>query len=147
MAVSATIEIESVFNGEDLTVRLTLPFPPSVNAIWKFIGAGTRNRRRVIRDPAYSTWIKTCDGCCLEQLGISAYRRTIKGRYSLVLALDLSCFGRVDQDNCVKAVSDFLQRARIIENDRWAWQTMIVWSEIENSHEFSPLCHVTVKGI
>ena len=126
--------------------ELTLPFPPSVNDIWKFIPRHMVGKRgkRVRRDEDYEAWIKAADGCVLEQLGIPPYRPTIRGRYVLTIALDLARFGQVDQDNCVKAVSDALQRNRSVENDKFAWETMVCWKEFANSHTDAPLCAVSV---
>lgn len=124
-----------------LRYQLTLPFPPSVNDIWQF------TRRRVSRSAAYMAWIKEVDGCVLEQAGIRAYRRTIQGKYRLLLELDLHRFSAVDQDNCIKAVSDTLQRNRLIANDKFAWQTNVVWTEFETSHDGRPLCRVTVEEV
>lgn len=148
MAVTAGIDIDQVFpRPGPRRVELVLPFPPSVNRIWKIVGSLHHRRRRVIRDPDYESWLNTCDGYVLEQIGVRTYRQSIKGRYNLTLTLCSSRFGRIDQDNCVKAVSDFLQRSHIIENDRWAWRTVIEWGDIDNSHEGQRLCHVAVDGI
>ncbi len=118
--------------------RLVLPFPPSVNSIWKW------TKRTVIRDPAYSAWLRTCDGCVYEQ--IARPRQTIKGKYDLCVTLDSSRFGFVDQDNCLKATSDFLQRAALIENDKNAWHTELRWEPVRFFGGV-PGCLVEVRAI
>lgn len=118
--------------------RLVLPFPPSVNSIWKW------TRKTVVRDPGYSAWLRTCDGCVYEQ--IKRPRQTIKGKYDLRLTLDSSRFGFVDQDNCLKAVNDFLQRAALIENDKNAWHTELFWEQVA-FFGGKPGCMVELKAV
>lgn len=112
-----------------------LPFPPSVNRIWKY------TKRTVVRDPAYSAWLRTCDGCVYEQ--IARPRQKIKAKYDLSVTLDISRFGFVDQDNCLKAINDFLQRAALIENDKNAWRTELRWGP-QSFYGGTPGCLVTV---
>lgn len=121
-----------------LRYTLTLPFPPSVNHLWRYVGRG-----KVIRSPDYEAWLKTGDGCVLEQLGIPAYRRPIRGKYLMELTLDVSRWGKVDGDNCLKAVSDLLQRNNIVENDKNAWKTTVLWGDVEAPN---PACRVQVAA-
>ena len=126
--------------------EVTLPFPPSVNRIWRWVKRG-HSGRRVARSEEYSAWLRECDGCVLDQLGIPAYRRTIPGRYTLCVTLCITLWKTCDQDNCLKGISDLLQRNRLIADDKNAWITMVSWGYVENSHKDRPLCRVAVCEI
>ena len=134
--------------------KLTLPFPPSVNKIWKWVrrqpGRGSNldeARWRVARSGEYQLWLKACDGCVLEQLGIPAYRRTIPGRYTITVTLCITRWKSCDQDNTLKGISDLLQRSRVISDDKNAWITMVSWGQVDGSHKDRPLCHVEINEI
>lgn len=98
-------------------VVLTLPFPPSVNALWSPNGKGG-----VRRSPRYSSWI-TAAG---NELLIQRPGR-IDGKYAMHLSL--SRRRPVDLDNTIKAVSDLLQAHGVIANDKHAERIVLDWDD------------------
>ena len=126
--------------------ELFLPFPPSVNAIWRWVKRG-RTGRTVARSEEYSTWLKDCDGWVLDQLGVPAYRPMIRGRYTLTVTLCITRWKTCDQDNCLKALSDLLQRSRLVADDKNAWVTMVSWGMVPNSQKDVPLCRCEINEI
>lgn len=104
-------------------VVLTLPTPPSVNALWRTAPLTLRSTwGGMICSRRYQQW-KTAAGM---ELVIQRPGR-IEGRYRLEVNVPLSCKG--DLDNYAKAVSDLLQQHGIIENDRLAQRVLIDWTE------------------
>ena len=89
-------------------VTLTLPFPPSVNSLWRSAG------RRVYRSKKYMDWIKVALPMAIEQSeGVR-----IEGPYRLHIWLHPPDKRHRDLDNLIKAPSDLLEESGIITNDR-----------------------------
>ena len=89
---------------------LDLPFPPSVNRIWRMRKGGGKP----YLDTRYQTWKRVADNLYL------ANKRNwlpVKGNFRATITLDIAHRGRTDLDNRIKALLDWLQRAKIIEND------------------------------
>lgn len=101
-----------------MTVVIDLPWPPSVNALWR--GSG----RRVYRSKRYMDWIKQAEIHWMIQRPKNKIRE-IKGEFSLSLILNPPTKRLSDIDNFTKAPMDFLQRMAIIENDNLC-RTLIV---------------------
>lgn len=86
---------------------LTLPIPPSANALFKNVWRGRA------RTSAYDTWIATA-GYGLRQ----AAPAPLPGRYGLMLSLPRRMRG--DISNRVKAVEDLLVKHGLIRDDRFS---------------------------
>jgi crossover junction endodeoxyribonuclease RusA len=89
------------------SIGLTLPFPPSVNRLWRF-GKG-----RMYRSKTYEVWRKEA----LWECRIQAQNKQISGAYRLTLLAVKPDKRRRDIGNLEKSVSDILQEAGIIVDD------------------------------
>lgn len=87
-------------------ILLSLPFPVSVNAMYKNIRKGRAKTKR------YMTWANSAGWSIKEQKP-----DPIKGFYSLTLILNEKDNRRRDPDNFVKSVSDLLVTHQLIEDD------------------------------
>ena len=87
-------------------ILLTLPFPVSVNAMYKNIRKGRAKSQR------YMTWARSAGWSIKEQKP-----EPIKGWYTLTLVLHEKDKRRRDPDNFVKAVSDLLVTHNLIDDD------------------------------
>lgn len=102
-------------------VNLTLPLPPSVNALYRnrtkqelangrAMGIALRGRARTER---YKTWARAAGNALM-----AARPGRIEGRYSLTITIAETA--SMDLGNAEKALSDLLQKCGVIENDRKA---------------------------
>ncbi len=107
-----------------MQIELTLPWPPSVNSIWR------QGRRHVYRDPKYLSWIKESHGEWLIQRGKI---RSIKGEFRLEIALYPPDKRLRDIDNLPKCLLDFLQNAGIIENDHFCRSLLVEYGKEEHT--------------
>lgn len=99
------------------TVRLDLPFPPSINALWR------RGRTGMYRSPTYMTWINAAGtALSLQKPG------RIDGNYIIALELERKDNRRRDCDNLIKAVSDLLELHGVIEDDCLCEGLTVAWS-------------------
>lgn len=116
---------------EQPCVTLHLPFPPSVNHIWKHGAKG-----KGYRSPRYVSWAN------IAGLELNAQKPgCITGDYRIRLTLGRPDRRRRDQENFIKAVSDLLVEHGVIEDDSLAVVTTIAWSDrIEG-------CRVTLKAV
>lgn len=100
---------------------VVLPFPPSVNAIWRNAGG------RTYRTPEYKKWRDDAYAAYLQQS--KATRNPVKGHFTYHVILDdKRRKPNMDGDNYAsKAVLDFLQYVGLIDNDAladagsWSW--------------------------
>lgn len=99
------------------TVTLSLPFPPSVNNLWR------RGRTGMYRSPSYMTWLNAA-GTMLN----AQKPGKIAGHYVIAIELERKDNRRRDCDNLVKAVSDLLEQHGVIENDSLADSLTVAWS-------------------
>lgn len=100
-------------------IALMLPFPPSVNSLWKHGG-----RTGVYRSPRYMLWLNVA--------GQEINRQRpgcITGAYKIKLVLGRPDRKKRDQENCLKAVSDLLVAHRVVEDDSKAVSTTVEWSD------------------
>jgi Holliday junction resolvase RusA-like endonuclease len=96
-------------------VTLTLPIPPSVNALW------TPRKRGIRSSDAYKAW-KDAAGWEL----VRQKPGCVRGPYELWLT---ACRAetKADLGNLEKALSDLLQAHSVIENDRLSERIDIQW--------------------
>jgi len=103
-----------------------LPFPPSVNSIWKR-GRNKRTKKPVVYlDAKYKLWKVAADRMLMTQKPLPK----IEGHFTAVVTFDQSK-RRADVDNLLKCVMDCLQRAEIITNDRFADSVTARWGDVE----------------
>lgn len=104
---------------EPLTLTVDLPFPPSVNVLWRQKKGGG-----VYLSTEYRRWIRQADLHLMANR--SRPNHTIAGPCSAELLLNIEG-GMGDSDNRIKAVLDYAQRIRLVDNDKlvmrgtWAW--------------------------
>ena len=89
-------------------LTLTLPFPPSVNRLWR---AGKDGK--VYRSPKYTAWRKEA----MWELKAQAKSQKVCGSYKLTLLAVKPDKRKRDIGNLEKAVSDILVTMGIIEDD------------------------------
>lgn len=99
-------------------VVLTLPYPPSVNALWR------RGENGVYRSDRYRTWI------CAAGNELKAQRPgRVAGPFAIVVELGRPDRRQRDSDNALKAVLDLLEAHRVIDNDSLQRRTTVEWTE------------------
>src|ERR1700680_2866807 len=87
-----------------------LPFPRSVNRIWR--GA----RGAVHRSPEYTAWVKAADNLMLANGGMRG-RQTIHGHFTALVEIKRHSINS-DLDNRIKVVLDYAQRIGLVSNDK-----------------------------
>ncbi len=102
-------------------VELSLPFPPSVNRIWRS-RRGHNGKPTFYLDRRYETWKRVCDNLLMA----TRPRPRVTGPFTISITLH-EAKRRGDADNRVKAVLDWLQRGGVIENDSLADTVSISW--------------------
>ena len=118
---------------------IDLPYPPSVNKIWR--SASALSQKRVYLAPSYLHWKKHADALLMSTRGWMV--RKIAGPFSIDIDL---CpppkQQRGDLDNRIKAVLDFLQRCTVISNDRHCQRLVAQWVEKSAAPQG---CRVTLR--
>lgn len=104
-------------------IAIALPFPPSVNRIWRSKSYGAGKAPGHYLDPRYATWKRVCD----NEVMAMRPRPRVEGRFHVTLILNEKKRANRDADNFAKAPLDFLQRAGVIENDKLADSVSIRW--------------------
>jgi len=99
-------------------LKIILPFPPSVNRLWRASKGG-----KVYRSTKYTDWrnhaLWALVGQCKGQ--------KIEGPYVMTLEAVRPDKRRRDLGNLEKAVSDILQSANLIENDHLCEEMTLRW--------------------
>ena len=90
-------------------IKIVLALPPSVNRLWRATSTG-----RVYKSPKYTTWRKTAVQNAILQAG----RKKISGPYKLTLEVVRPDKRKRDLDNLLKAASDCLVEAGIIDDSQ-----------------------------
>lgn len=100
-------------------IRLALPMPPSVNALFANKRAGGR-----IKTKEYKAWQQLA-GMCIRD----SHRQQL-GPYSISIALKHSAVSTLsDLTNREKALSDLLVDHGVVKDDRYCQRLMMVWDE------------------
>ena len=102
-------------------VELSLPFPPSLNRIWRS-RRGANGKPTYYLDRRYETWKRVCDNIIMA----TRPRPKVAGHFDITITLH-DAKRRGDADNRAKGVLDVLQRAGVIENDSKADHVSIGW--------------------
>jgi Holliday junction resolvase RusA-like endonuclease len=111
--------------------EIYLPFPPSVNAMYRNVAGRGRAKSGV-----YRSW-ETAAGWDLNRQN----PKRIKGPVILEIYLEDSPTTRGDADNRIKPISDFLVANRIIEGDQKKYVRRITVSWSENTRG----CRVSIR--
>lgn len=112
-------------------IDITLPMPPSANAIWRGTGA------RVVKSAPYKQW-QIHAGMAIQIAKVKGEVKRIEGAYMLLLGLPRCMRG--DIDNRHKAINDILQKMGIVENDSFCDCLLVAHSDIINKNS----CRVVV---
>lgn len=109
-------------------IVLHLPYPPSINRIWRASAVIKSGSQKVHLAPTYKAWKQEADALLMTQRGWMMHR--ITGLFSLDLALcPPKGQQRGDLDNRIKAALDFLQRVTVIANDKHCQLICAYWVE------------------
>lgn len=115
---------------------LELPFPPSVNSIWRS-RCGINGKPMFYLDRQYQAWKLECDGVFWTMF---PKPMPFSGPVKVDITLDKTR-KKGDADNRQKAVNDWLQRALIVANDRQIEDTRSHWGTAPTG------CRVVVEAI
>lgn len=107
-------------------ITIDLPFPVSVNRIWRS-GQG-----KTYRSEPYLRWITQANGHWLEQKPKLKIKR-IDGLYTLHVVYCPPDKRSRDLDNLVKCLNDFAQGAGIVLNDAQCRELHLVWGSAEEA--------------
>lgn len=111
-------------------IRIVLPFPPSVNRLWRTTKGGG-----MYRSPEYTVWRKHAEWAIAAQVK----GKHITGEYTLEIAAVKPDKRRRDLGNLEKAISDILQHCKVIEDDYLCQEIHIRWSKT------GPECEIILK--
>jgi crossover junction endodeoxyribonuclease RusA len=90
-------------------LKIEIPFPPSVNRLWR-----ASERGGVYRSPEYVRWREQACWVIASQCRSERFR----GAFKLTILLVQPSKRHMDLDNRIKAVLDALASAGVIANDR-----------------------------
>lgn len=122
-------------------IVIDLPFPPSINRIWRASAVIKSGSQKVYLAPTYKAWKSEADALLMTQRGWMMRRLT--GDFAAQIDLcPPKGHVRGDLDNRIKAVLDFLQRATIVANDKHCQRVLAQWVKPEEAPHG---CRVTVK--
>lgn len=114
-------------------VILELPFPPSVNSIWKRGRQGS-----VYLSDQYKAWKKAADQTIM--IARTKGNARVWGRFTAIITLDerrrytkKGKIKRIDADNFTKATMDCLQRMRVIDDDSLADHVKAQWGKTDGA--------------
>ena len=102
----------------DQEIRLSLPYPPSVNRLWRSSAGG-----RMYRSKEYNSWRDAAGWSVSSQ----AKGKGIKGFYTLEVRAVKPDKRRRDLGNLEKAISDLLQEVKVIEDDCLCQDIHLMW--------------------
>jgi len=110
-------------------MKLTLPAPPSVNAMYRNVAGRGR-----VKTTAYKTWISEARWAARPQ-------RLVMFMEPAVVSIAVPENGRRDIDGFIKPILDMLVVLGVLEDDRCKYVRgiSIVWHD-------EPLVHVTVEA-
>lgn len=121
--------------ADSVEIVLDLPFPPSVNHIWR------RGPKRVYRSARYLRWMENADAAVMAAKQYP--RRKIVGPFEASILLSDGA-GTGDADNRIKAVLDWCQSRDVIANDKHARELRIKWVAPDQAPAG---CRVTLRSL
>lgn len=106
-----------------LDVVIDLPFPPSVNRIWR----AQRNPigRQVRLSDEYQSWKRQADALALSRRACRASNK-VAGPFEAEIKLNVEA-GLGDLDNRAKAVLDWLHSREITSDDKFCRRLTLEW--------------------
>jgi crossover junction endodeoxyribonuclease RusA len=113
-------------------ICLTLPYPPSANALWRSFNG------RNIASRSYRAWTTAA----LAEIAAQKPPATIQGDYWLMLIAGRPDRRRRDLGNLEKPVSDALVKAGVIADDCNATEILLAWSDDPPSRAARVVIHV-----
>lgn len=113
-------------------IEITLPYPPSVNRLWRAKKGGG-----VYRSAEYVNWKKAA----AWELAVQVKSRSIQGRFKILIEAVAPDKRRRDIDNICKAILDVLVAARVIEDDHMCRDLHVRWVE------GGPPVRIEIEGI
>ena len=113
-------------------IYLILPFPPSVNRLWRTTAKGGMHR-----SAKYMEWKRHAEWAILQQ----AKGRKITGPYRLTVNLRRPDKRRRDLDNLFKAVSDSLVHMGVVESDHLCERLEAGWVKS------GPECEILLESV
>jgi Holliday junction resolvase RusA-like endonuclease len=116
------------------TLRLELPFPPTVNNLFANGKPGKDGKRRRFMTPAYRKWREEAGWLVRDQIGA----QRIAGPYLLTIDLVRPDNRLRDNSNYLKAVEDLLVWLKVTDDDSLNRRSSIGWEDD------GPPCVVTI---
>ena len=101
-------------------IKIILPFPPSVNRLWRTTKTGG-----MYSSKNYMEWKKLAEWAVAGQVK----GKKITGEYTLEIVAVKPDKRRRDLGNLEKAVSDLLQKVKVIEDDYLCQDIHLRWAE------------------
>jgi crossover junction endodeoxyribonuclease RusA len=120
---------------EPVEIAIELPFPPSVNRIWR-AGRKSTGKRTVYRSDEYLDWTREADKLVMARRAFP--KRKIHGAFSAEVTLSRA-HGRGDIDNRIKPLLDYAQSRDIIRNDSDCQRVTAEWGDAEHG------CRLTLR--
>lgn len=111
-------------------IRIVLPYPPSVNRLWRTTKTGG-----MYSSKEYKDWAKHAEWAIAAQIKGAG----VKGEYALEVVAVKPDKRRRDLGNLEKAISDILQSTGVIENDYLCQDLHMRWAKK------GPECLITVR--
>lgn len=123
-------------NRELITTVLDLPAPPSVNRTRRVDWSAQKQT---------ATWKRTADAFMLQRNARGAKLQKITGRYELLIALSEE-HSRIDLDNGIKALIDYLRRIELVVDDspKYLRRLVVEWCHPAVAPEG---CRVTITEL
>lgn len=103
-------------------ISLTLPYPPSTNAIWRQVDG------RTLVSKKYRQWMATA-----LSLVALAHAGQVSGGFKVTITAHRPDRRRRDLDNLLKPILDCLVKAQVVEDDSKAKAIAIEWADDEPS--------------
>lgn len=107
-------------------MKLTLPFPPSVNSLY----ATNWKTKRRFKSKRYEAWISAATIKALTQRWQSSVPE-FTGHVKVVYELGRPDLKRRDVENYSKAISDFLVYHNILADDSLIHEITLRWADVE----------------
>lgn len=112
--------IEQIIPYAPRQIVLDLPFPPSLNSIWR-----RGKHKGMYLSPAYRAWKRTADATCIaKRIFQRLHIITVPFEATILLNADA---GQGDVDNRIKCLLDYAQRIEIIKNDKLCRKVTAEW--------------------
>lgn len=125
---------------ELITTVVDLPFPPSVNKIWR--SQARENGSTVYLSKEYRDWKDKTD---LHLIANRTYRqRRIAGRFEAHIGLNANIGRWGDLDNRIKAVMDYAQSRNFIADDKHCRRLIVEWVDDDRAQVG---CRLTLREL